>query len=576
MTSIDPQSPDIAQGVDTAFETRTGTSGEDILNSQGAGDQGMMFGYACDETDDLMPLPIWLAHRLAHRLSEVRKAGILPYLRPDGKTQVTFDYEDGRPVRLKTVLISTQHAPGLDAETLIKPDLVEHVIRPLIPPQFQDDDYEVYVNPTGTFELGGPHADCGLTGRKIIVDTYGGAARHGGGAFSGKDPSKVDRSAAYAARWVAKNVVAAGAATPLRGAGGLRHRRRPAGVAAGRDVRHRDRRRATKLTEAVEQVFDLRPAAILRDLDLRRPIYKKTAAYGHFGRADKEFTWEQTDPGRRPEVGARPLTDLDRPGPARTCRRSSRTFDYLVPDAVRDQVRVGTIVRVELHGRRVGGWVVERRRRRRRGGVGAQAARQGVVGGPAARGRRPGAVGGVALGRPLGPPPAHRLAARRRPPAACRRQLPRMARQLPPVASCGGCRRRPTGCRSSARRSPPGRRSSSCPSVDAAARLAGRLRRDGHRVALLAGDVRAGDWALAASGEASVVGTRVAVWAPIPDAALPVDRRARRARRGAAVRAGADVARPRRRRRAGPPGRACRARWCRRCRRCTRWRPGGW
>src|SRR6476620_5162573 len=198
ITSIDPQSPDIAQGADTAMETRTGASGEDILNSQGAGDQGMMFGYACDETEDLMPLPIWLAHRLAHRLSEVRKAGILPYLRPDGKTQVTFDYEDGRPVRLKTVLISTQHAPGLDAETLIKPDLIEHVIHPLVPAMFAEDGYEVYVNPTGSFELGGPHADCGLTGRKIIVDTYGGMARHGGGAFSGKDPSKVDRSAAYA------------------------------------------------------------------------------------------------------------------------------------------------------------------------------------------------------------------------------------------------------------------------------------------------------------------------------------------------------------------------------------------
>src|SRR5215217_5230267 len=211
ITSIDEQSSDIAQGVDTAYEQRGATAGDD-LDAQGAGDQGMMFGYATDETEDLMPMPIWLAHRLAHRLSEVRKAGILPYLRPDGKTQVTFDYEEGRPVRLRTVLISTQHQPGLDAETLIKPDLEEHVIRPLVPTQFQDDDYKVLVNPTGSFELGGPHADCGLTGRKIIVDTYGGAARHGGGAFSGKDPSKVDRSAAYAARWVAKNVVASGAA----------------------------------------------------------------------------------------------------------------------------------------------------------------------------------------------------------------------------------------------------------------------------------------------------------------------------------------------------------------------------
>ncbi|MDQ3107399.1 MAG: methionine adenosyltransferase, partial [Actinomycetota bacterium] len=198
IVSIDEQSPDIAQGVDTAMEVRTGKSGEDLINSQGAGDQGMMFGYASDETPDLMPLPIWLAHRLAHRLSEVRKADVVPYLRPDGKTQVTFDYEGGRPVRLRTVLISTQHAPGIDIETLLAPDLREHVIEPLIPKEFAGDDYDVLVNPTGTFVLGGPHADTGLTGRKIIVDTYGGAARHGGGAFSGKDPSKVDRSAAYA------------------------------------------------------------------------------------------------------------------------------------------------------------------------------------------------------------------------------------------------------------------------------------------------------------------------------------------------------------------------------------------
>jgi S-adenosylmethionine synthetase len=293
MTSIDPQSPNIAQGVDTAYETRTGTSGEDILNSQGAGDQGMMFGYACDETEDLMPLPIWLAHRLAHRLSEVRKAGILPYLRPDGKTQVTFDYEDGRPVRLKTVLISTQHAPGLDAETLIKPDLIEHVIHPLVPAQFAQDQYDVWVNPTGSFELGGPHADCGLTGRKIIVDTYGGMARHGGGAFSGKDPSKVDRSAAYAARWVAKNVVASGAAhrceIQVAYAIGVA---RPVSVMV--ETFGTENCDVDKLTAAVQEVFDLRPAAIIRDLDLRRPIYKKTAAYGHFGRQEKEFTWEAT------------------------------------------------------------------------------------------------------------------------------------------------------------------------------------------------------------------------------------------------------------------------------------------
>src|SRR5256714_9261133 len=293
MVSIDEQSPNIAQGGDPAFETRTGVSGEDILNAQGAGDQGMMFGYASDETDDLMPMPIWLAHRLAHRLSEVRKAGILPYLRPDGKTQVTFDYEGGRPVRLRTVLISTQHQPGLDAETLIKPDLKEHVIQPLVPPAFQNDDYDVYVNPTGTFELGGPHADTGLTGRKIIVDTYGGMARHGGGAFSGKDPSKVDRSAAYAARWVAKHVVASGAASrcevQVAYAIGVA---KPVSLLVetfGTNTVDDD-----AIENAVKELFDLRPAAILRDLDLRRPIYKKTAAYGHFGRSEKEFTWEAT------------------------------------------------------------------------------------------------------------------------------------------------------------------------------------------------------------------------------------------------------------------------------------------
>ena len=294
MTSIDPQSPDIAQGVDTAFETRTGSSGEDLLNSQGAGDQGMMFGYACDETEDLMPMPIWLAHRLAHRLSEVRKAGILPYLRPDGKTQVTIDYEDNTPKALRTVLISTQHQPGLDAETLIKPDLIEHVINPLLPSTIDSSELKVLVNPTGTFELGGPHADCGLTGRKIIVDTYGGAARHGGGAFSGKDPSKVDRSAAYAARWVAKNVVAAGAASrcevQVAYAIGVAQ---PVSILV--ETFGTEQADPAKISDAVRQVFDLRPAAIIRDLDLRRPIYKQTAAYGHFGRGDKDLPWEATN-----------------------------------------------------------------------------------------------------------------------------------------------------------------------------------------------------------------------------------------------------------------------------------------
>src|SRR5205823_1350815 len=289
--SIDEQSADIAQGVDTALEVRSGTSGEDILNAQGAGDQGMMFGYACDETDDLMPLPIWLAHRLAHRLAEVRRAGVLPYLRPDGKTQVTFEYTDGQPTALRTVLISTQHQPGLDSETLLKPDLQEHVIHPLLPPQFADNKYQLLANPTGAFELGGPHADTGLTGRKIIVDTYGGAARHGGGAFSGKDPSKVDRSAAYAARWVAKHIVAAGAARraeiQVAYAIGVA---RPVSIMVetfGTEVVD-----PRKIEAMVDEVFDLRPAAIIRDLDLRKPIFRRTAAYGHFGRSDKEFSWE--------------------------------------------------------------------------------------------------------------------------------------------------------------------------------------------------------------------------------------------------------------------------------------------
>jgi S-adenosylmethionine synthetase len=291
--SIGSQSPDIAQGVDRAMEVRSGASHEDVLNSQGAGDQGMMFGYACDETDDLMPMPIWLAHRLAQQLAEVRKSGALPYLRPDGKTQVTFDYEDGRPVRLATVLISTQHGPDIDLEQALKADLVEHVIAPLVPTDFAADDYRVLVNPTGRFELGGPHADAGLTGRKIIVDTYGGAARHGGGAFSGKDPSKVDRSAAYAARWVAKHVVASGAAArceiQVAYAIGVA---RPVSIMV--ETFGTERVDPDRIAKAVDEVFDLRPAAIIRDLDLRRPIYRKTAAYGHFGRPDKEFAWEQT------------------------------------------------------------------------------------------------------------------------------------------------------------------------------------------------------------------------------------------------------------------------------------------
>ncbi len=296
LVSLDEQSPDIAQGVDDSEEVRSGTSGEDLLNKQGAGDQGMMFGYACDETDELMPLPIHLAHRMAERLAEVRRAGTVPYLRPDGKTQVTFDYTDGKPTRLRTVLISTQHNDGIDRDEVIRPDLIEHVIRPVVPAQFADDDYDVYVNPTGRFVIGGPVGDAGLTGRKIIVDTYGGMGRHGGGAFSGKDPSKVDRSAAYAARWVAKNVVAAGAASrcevQVAYAIGVA---RPISVLV--ETFGTEQVDNEKIVGAIEQIFDLRPAAILRDLDLRRPIYKRTAAYGHFGRPsdDGGFTWERTD-----------------------------------------------------------------------------------------------------------------------------------------------------------------------------------------------------------------------------------------------------------------------------------------
>jgi S-adenosylmethionine synthetase len=292
MIAIDEQSPDISQGVSDSEEVRSGKAGEsDHLDKQGAGDQGLMFGYACDETDALMPLPIHIAHRLAERMAEVRKAGTIPYLRPDGKTQVTFEYKDGRPVRLATVLISTQHNDGVDRDSMIRPDLIEHVIRPVIPAQYADDNYAVYVNPTGRFVIGGPVGDAGLTGRKIIVDTYGGMARHGGGAFSGKDPSKVDRSAAYAARWVAKNVVAAGAAQrceiQVAYAIGMA---RPISVLV--ETFGTECVDAAKINRVVQEIFDLRPAAIIRDLDLRKPKYKATAAYGHFGRTGDSFTWE--------------------------------------------------------------------------------------------------------------------------------------------------------------------------------------------------------------------------------------------------------------------------------------------
>ena len=293
VVSIDEQSPDIDQGVSAAWELRSGRGGEDVLNAQGAGDQGMVFGYACDETPDLMPLPIWLAHRLAQRLAEVRRAGVLPYLRPDGKTQVTVAYEDGAPKALTTVLISTQHQPGIDIETLLLPDLREHVVNPLLPPDLDTSGLTILANPTGRFELGGPRADTGLSGRKIIVDTYGGAARHGGGAFSGKDPSKVDRSAAYAARWVAKHVVAAGAARrcelQVAYAIGVA---RPVSVML--DTFGTEEVDPLRLEKVVTELFDLRPAAIIEQLDLRRPVYRRTATYGHFGRSPKEFTWEST------------------------------------------------------------------------------------------------------------------------------------------------------------------------------------------------------------------------------------------------------------------------------------------
>jgi S-adenosylmethionine synthetase len=298
ISAIDEQSPDIAQGVDTAYEARTDPNDEDELDRAGAGDQGMMFGYASRETRALMPIQI--AHTLARRLAEVRKADVVPYLRPDGKTQVTIRYENDRPVEITKLLISTQHKPGIDGETLLKPDLWEHVVEPVLHEEYKELFTEkellenFLVNPTGKFEIGGPKGDCGLTGRKIIVDTYGGAARHGGGAFSGKDPSKVDRSAAYAARYVAKNVVAAGLADrceiQVAYAIGVAH---PVSMMV--QTYGTGKLSDEQLTKLVDDEFDLRPAAIRRDLDLHRPIFQKTAAYGHFGREDHDFTWERTD-----------------------------------------------------------------------------------------------------------------------------------------------------------------------------------------------------------------------------------------------------------------------------------------
>lgn len=294
VTSIGRQSPNIAQGVNKSYEARAGNGYEDEIDNIGAGDQGMMFGFACTETPEYMPLPIQLAHQLAHRLSEVRKAGILPYLRPDGKTQVTVLYENGKPVSVDTIVVACQHAPMIDIDTQIAPDIKELVIKPIIPEQYIGKNLKLYVNPTGEFTIGGPMGDTGLTGRKIIVDTYGGYARHGGGCFSGKDPSKVDRSACYAARYVAKNLVAAGVADKIEievaYAIGVAH---PVSIMV--ETFGTENVDKLKVEAAVREIFDLRPGAIVRDLDLIRPIYKKTASYGHFGRHDRDFNWEKLD-----------------------------------------------------------------------------------------------------------------------------------------------------------------------------------------------------------------------------------------------------------------------------------------
>jgi S-adenosylmethionine synthetase len=292
-SAIASQSPDIAQGVDRALEYRSNGTSEEEIASLGAGDQGMMFGYACNETDTLLPLPIYLAHKLTRRLAEVRKNGTLPWIRPDGKSQVTIEYSYGKPKRIDAVLISTQHAPEIDNETIRKA-LIEHVIKPVLPKELVDEALRVFINPTGRFVVGGPMGDAGLTGRKIIVDTYGGMGRHGGGAFSGKDPTKVDRSAAYAARWVAKNLVSAGLAdrceVQVAYAIGVAH---PMSINV--ETFGTSKYASDQLVELINAHFDLRPGAIIRDLDLRRPIYRQTAAYGHFGRDDIELPWENTD-----------------------------------------------------------------------------------------------------------------------------------------------------------------------------------------------------------------------------------------------------------------------------------------
>jgi len=292
--SIGSQSPDIAQGVTDAFEYREGEGSSD-LDRQGAGDQGLMFGYACRETPELMPLPIMLAHRLARRLSQVRRSGDVPYLRPDGKTQVTIEYAGDEPVRLDTVVVSAQHAPDIDLKELLAPDICDHVVEPVLAGlELDTSGYRLLVNPTGRFEIGGPMGDAGLTGRKIIIDSYGGMARHGGGAFSGKDPSKVDRSAAYAVRWVAKNVVAAGLADRCEAQVAYAiGKAKPVGLFV--ECFGTERIPVAQIQDAVLEVFDLRPAAIVKDLELLRPIYAQTAAFGHFGREEPDFSWERTD-----------------------------------------------------------------------------------------------------------------------------------------------------------------------------------------------------------------------------------------------------------------------------------------
>ncbi|NED93787.1 methionine adenosyltransferase [Phytoactinopolyspora alkaliphila] len=302
--AIDAQSPDIAQGVDKAFEARVEGS-EDAIAAQGAGDQGLMFGYACTETPELMPLPIALAHRLSRRLTQVRKEGALPYLRPDGKTQVTVEYENGKPVGLDTVVVSSQHAENIDLEEMLSVDIREQVMKPEIEAlDFDVSEPRLLVNPTGRFVIGGPVGDAGLTGRKIIVDTYGGYARHGGGAFSGKDPSKVDRSAAYALRWVAKNAIAAGLAEQIEVQVAYAiGKAAPVGLFI--ETFGTENVDPTKIQLAIEEVFDLRPAAIVRDLDLLRPIYAQTAAYGHFGRTDVDLPWERTDRVEQLKAAAR-------------------------------------------------------------------------------------------------------------------------------------------------------------------------------------------------------------------------------------------------------------------------------